>query len=190
MFMLTLIAAVDPINRDLFASLYYDHSSALYRIIFKKVQNKEDSEDILQDTYRKVYQNIRRFRDLDEESTIKLLVIYAKNTAMDFLRKKGKESYDISLKNDEETAADIADISALPEEIFIKKERTEKLAEYIDSLTENQRHAILLKYKYEMSNKEIAKIMCISQTAVSSLLDRARNSLRKKMGDDDNEKNA
>lgn len=182
MFLLTLIAALDPINGELFNHLYYNYSKKLYIIIINKINNNEDAEDILQDTYRKVYMNIKRFYDLDEESTIKLLTIYAKNTAMDFLRKNRKRFNIVSIEyeaDDEEKTLEIADTSALPDNILINKELSERLSEKINELPEKQRHAILLKYKYGMNNNEISKILCISETAVSSRIDRARTSLRK-----------
>jgi len=193
LFLLALIAALDPINGDLFNHLYYDYNKKLYIIVINKVQNNEDAEDIIQDTYRKIYMNIKRFYELDEESTIKLLTIYAKNTAKDFLRKKSRRLDNVSTiyEDDcEEKEYEIPDTSNLPEDIIINKEISEKLASCIDDLPETQRHAILLKYKYGMGNKEIAKVLCISETAVGSRLDRARNTLKKMMEVDYCEQNS
>lgn len=184
MVLLTLIAAFDPINGEFFNHLYFDYNKKLYQTVISKISSKEDAEDIIQETYRKVYMNIKRFYGLDEESTIKLLTIYAKNTVKDFFRKNYKRFDTVSIEyeeDDEDKTIEIADTSNQPEDILINKEISTKLASYIDELAEGQRHAILLKYKFEMSNKEISKILCISETAVSSRLDRARATLKKLM---------
>ena len=184
LFFLTLIAAFDPVNGDLFNHLYYKYSKNLYMIVMEIVKNNEDTEDIIQDTYRKVYMNIKRFHGLDDESTIKLLTVYSRNTATDFIRKQSNKKITESLEYEydgEEKTQDISDTSNLPDDVFIKKELILSLVSNIDNLSEPLRHTILLKYKYEMSNKEISKVLCISETAVSSRLNRARIALRKMM---------
>ncbi len=185
MFFLTLIAAFDPINGDLFNTLYYTYSSKLYDLTIKIVENSEDAEDVLQDTYRKVYQSIKRFYDLDEDSTVKLLVVYARNTALDFLRKKNRSCKTVALafeESDDENIFEISDNTGLPEDILLNKELAETVALYVGRLSEIHKEVIMLKYKYGMSNKEIANVLRISETAVSSRLDRAKIALRKKMG--------
>lgn len=185
MFFLTLIAAFDPINGDLFNTLYYTYSSKLYDLIIKIVENSEDAEDVLQDTYRKVYQSIKRFYDLDEDSTVKLLVVYARNTALDFLRKKNRSCKTVALafeESDDENIFEISDNTGLPEDILLNKELAETVALYVGSLSEIHKEVIMLKYKYGMGNKEISNVLRISETAVSSRLDRAKIALRKKMG--------
>ena len=184
LFFLLLTATFDNINGDLFKDLYYNYSAQLYSIVFKMVKHKEDTEDILQETYKKVYKNIERFYSLDQESTVKLLTIYAKNTAIDLIRKKNNRVKTISLTykyKEDEHSYEIFDKSYQPENILITNERTKELTSCIDNLRESHRHIILLKYKYMMTNKEISKVLCISETAVSSLLDRARDALRKLM---------
>lgn len=149
------------------------------------VKNREDAEDILQETYRKVYMNIKRFHELDNDLTIKLLVIYAKNTAKDFLRKKSNCPTFISLEY-EEDALDyrFSDANSLPEHILLNKERATQLASYIDRLAEPQRHAVILKFTFEMKNKDISFILNISETAVSSRINRAKDLLKMMMEED------
>lgn len=187
MFLLLIIAAFDPIHGELFNNLYFNHSKKLYGIIYNMVKHREDTEDILQDTYRKVYMNIKRFQELDNDLTIKLLVIYAKNTAKDFLRKRSNCKTFISLEyesdlinyNGEESESDF-----LIDNILLNKEKAIQVAAYVDRLVEPQRHAILLKFTYEMKNKEISKTLNISETAVSSRINRAKDLLKKMMEED------
>lgn len=187
MFILTLIAALDPINGDFFEELVNEHGDYLYAIAYKMLGNKEDSEDMVQETFIKVYRTIEKFYNLSREETISLLVIYTKNTVRDFYRRNKCRIKTTSLfieEGDEELEHDILDPAPAPEQIFITKEKMQRFAGYIDALPEAQRHAILLKYRYNLMDKEMAKVMGISETAVSSRLNRARESLRKMMGED------
>lgn len=189
MFLLTLIATLDPVNGELFDMLYNDHYGKLYRIILNMVNNEEDAQDIIQDTYRKVYLKIKRFYDLDEDATIKLLVMYSKNTTLDFIRKKKRRIEASSIEYEEngtDKTYEIPDPAKLPEDILINKEFTANLASFIDQL-EPQRFAILMKYSYGMSIKEIANALCTSETAVCSRINRAKLTLRKMMEDKYNE---
>ena len=76
---------------------------------------------------------------------------------------------------------DIADESANVEEIVIRKETIERTADYIDSLPEAQRDVIIMKYRLGMREKEIASVLGISETAVSSRVLRAKDGLRRMM---------
>lgn len=137
MFLLTLIATLDPVNGELFDMMYNDHYGKLYRIILNMVNNEEDAQDIIQDTYRKVYLKIKRFYDLDEDATIKLLVMYSKNTTLDFIRKKKRRIEASSIEYEEngnDKTYEIPDPAKLPEDILINKEFTANLASFIDQL--------------------------------------------------------
>ncbi|MBQ8397851.1 MAG: sigma-70 family RNA polymerase sigma factor [Clostridia bacterium] len=185
MFLLTLIAALDPIDGDFFDELVKEHGDHMYSIALKMLGNKEDAEDMVQETYIKVYRSIEKFYNLEREDTIGLLVIYTKNTVRDFYRKNKRRIKTTTLiieEDEEEIEHDIADPTLAPEHILITNENMRRLAQYIDALPEGQRHAILLKYKYNFKDREMAEALGISETAFSSRLNRARESLRKMMG--------
>ena len=187
MFILAILAALDPINGEFFDELINEHGDHLYAIAYKMLGNREDAEDMVQETYIKVYRTIEKFYNLEREEIIALLVIYMKNTVRDFYRKKKSRVQTTSLiidEDEEEREYDIPDQTSVPEEICIARENMQRLARCIDALPEAQRHVILLKYKYNMKDKEMAKILGITETAFTSRLNRARNSLRNMMGGD------
>ena len=186
MFFLYLIAALDPVNGDFFEELVNEHSDHLFTIAYNMLGSKEDAEDMVQETFLKVYRSIERFYSLDRNATIALLVICTKNTVRDFYRKNQRRIKTTALmiedENEEEMEHDIADATLAPEHILISRENIQRFAQYIDALPEGQRHAILMKYKYNAKDKEIAQMMGITETAFSSRLNRARDSLREMMG--------
>jgi RNA polymerase sigma-70 factor, ECF subfamily len=68
-----------------------------------------------------------------------------------------------------------------PENIFIRLEKIKWIQNALDSLPENQRTAIVLSKYDDLSQKEISKIMMITEGAVESLIQRAKANLRVKL---------
>lgn len=61
------------------------------------------------------------------------------------------------------------------------REALENLFHHINQLPENQRTALILKYLDDLSQREIAEIMQVSEKALESLLQRAKQNLEKKL---------
>jgi len=187
MFFLTLMTVLDPINGDLLDKLMTEHQNRLYSMALQILRNsgkgtEEDAADLVQDTFLKVYRNINRFSGLSDTDTIRLLTIYTKYTVFDFLKRAEHRYGKVPLvyeEDEEEKTLDLPDDAPGPEEILLNKETLEELAEYIDRLTDKQRHVVLLKYQYGYRNKEIAKLIQVPVTNVSSLLERAGKALHK-----------
>lgn len=183
--LLHLIAAFDFVNGDFFESIYEEHSDRVYKLAYRYVNHPEDSKEIVQETFLKIYQHINDFRRLEREEIIAMIVIYTKNTALDFLRKRNRRINAGSLSYDDEDEVkeyDIPDTQATPEEIVISKELKERLGKYIGLLPERQREVIIFKYYLNLKDKEIADILSIDESAVSSRVNRAKSKLRKMIG--------
>ena len=158
-----------------------EYDKKLYSIALRYVRNHHDAEEIVQDTFLKIYKVIEKVHNLPREKIAPFIVICIKHTAFDLIEKKRKrvETVDLIYDDDgEEKEYEVADDSPLPDEIVISKERAVNLGRCIDSLSEKQRHIILLRYYYGLSEKEIADLMSMSESAVSSCVDRAKKSLR------------
>ncbi len=175
----------DETKQKALEDLYNTHSVRMYNSAYKILENKHDAEDALQDTFIKIYKNIDKFMSLSGDDLILLIIIYTRNTARDIRRKKNTEKKHTSegyYDDDGETVfADISDPDANVEEIVINKERIAETRSFIDSLPTAQRDVIIMKYRLGMREKEIAEALGISETAVSSRVLRAKDSLRKMM---------
>lgn len=179
---IALVVLSDPINGDFFEKIYSDHSKRAYAIAYNIVKNHQDAEDVVQDTYLKLYRSIEKIRNLECGEIEPFITICIKNAAIDYIRKRGQQIY----RNEylfEDWEQELEDFSSLPDEIAINHERIEKLNKCIDLLPEKQRHVILLRFKYGMSEIETANILFMTESAVSSCVDRAKKTLYKKMGE-------
>ncbi|MBE6703800.1 MAG: sigma-70 family RNA polymerase sigma factor [Ruminococcaceae bacterium] len=175
----------DETKQKALEELYNTHSIRMYNSAYKILENKHDAEDALQDTFIKIYKNIDKFMSLSGDDLILLIIIYTRNTARDIRRRKITEKKHTSEgyydDDGESVFADISDPDANVEEIVINKERIAETRSFIDSLPTAQRDVIIMKYRLGMREKEIAKALGISETAVSSRVLRAKDSLRKMM---------
>ena len=174
-------------NGDLFSDLYSEYNHRIHAIALNIVGDKHEAEDVAQDTFIKIYRSLSKFRGLDREEIIPLVAIYTKNTALDHLRKRKRQIQTVDLGFDDdggEKELEPASQDIGPEELVLTRERAMSVAEAIDSLPEKQRHVIILRYRYDMTEKEIARVMSTTESAVSSCVDRAKKTLRASIGGD------
>ena len=184
--MLAFILTIEDSDKQKYLEdMFNTHSGRMFSAANRILGNYQDAEDALQDTFIKIYNNIEKFMSLSGDDLIILIIIYTRNTARDILRRRNTENRHaketIFDMDGEEIYGDIADESANVEEIVIRKETIERTADYIDSLPETQRDVIIMKYRLGMREKEIASVLGISETAVSSRVLRAKDGLRKMM---------
>lgn len=180
-------SAVNFTDLDFFKGIFEEHSGRAYKIAYGFVRNSEDASDIVQDTFMKIYRNIDAFRGLEREQIISMVVIYTRNTSLDLLRKKSRQNGAVSPNrtdgeegNNEEY--ELPDNNGNPEETVISKDISERLGKYVNMLPDPQREVIMLKFYHGMKEKEIAKILNISESTVSSRISRATAKLREMIG--------
>ena len=115
----------------------------------------------------------------------------ASNVSIDHIRKRKTSGNPASLDEHLETEdgkmqQQAADEKMKPADSVMEREETEKQVQAaLQSLPENQRAAIILKIYEDRPYSEIAAVMGVSVASVESLLFRARQELRKKLGQKD-----
>lgn len=180
-----LMTVTDIEKRNALEQLYNTHSVRMYNSAYRILENRQDAEDALQDTFIKIYKNIDKFMSLSGDDLILLIIIYTRNTARDIKRRKNtekKHSAEMYADEDGELVfPDVADPDANVEEIVVNNETICETRNYIDSLPIAQRDVIIMKYRLGMKEKEIAVALGISETAVSSRVLRAKEGLRRLM---------
>lgn len=146
---------------------------ALYNLAIQLTQNRQDAEDLVQETSLRAY---RYFHKFQKGTNFRAWVItILRNVFINEYRKKIKEPQKI----DFEEAIDfisLPEISGAQEEIF-----SEKIESLIVKLPEELRTTIMLFYAEGFSYKEIAKIMSVPVGTVMSRLYTARQNLKKQL---------
>jgi len=170
-------------NNVLFNELYEEYKDMVYNLSLTYVQNAEDSEEITQDVFLKVYQHLNNF---EKRASIKTWIYRITiNKSLDFIKaQKAKKRFSFLstlFKTDSvEIITKTSDFNH-PGIQLENKEAVEKLFYLINKLPYNQKTALVLKVMESLSQKEIAKIMKLSEKAVESLLSRAKKNLNDKI---------
>ncbi len=167
-------------DRVEFARLVEEYSPMIYRLGLKMLNNPQDAEDILQETFIKAYKHIGKFDGRSSVST--WLYRIATNEALMSLRKKRPDtvSFDVPSIFETETQEplQIVDWCCLPEEEFLSAESRMRLDEAAERLPDSLRVVFVLRDIEGLSTRETAEVLEISEMAVKTRLSRARLRLR------------
>jgi len=173
------IVALQKGDRAEFARLVEAYSGQIYRLALKMLQNQQDAEDVLQDTFIKAYHALPQFESRSSLST--WLYRIATNEALMFLRRKHPQQISVELPSNDESQPDpleIVDWCCLPESELMSAEARTHLENAVDDLPHSLRVVFLLRDIEGLSTRETADVLDISEGAVKTRLSRARLQLR------------
>ncbi len=163
-----------------FARVVDAYSGYVYRLGLKMLNNPQDAEDILQETFIKAFKAFPKFDGRSKIST--WLYRIATNEALMFLRSKRPDPISVEApqgENDEQNKPlQIVDWCCLPESELMTDEARHYLDRSIEKLPDSLRAAFILRDIEGLSTRETADILTISETAVKTRLHRARLLLR------------
>lgn len=145
----------------------------LFRLSVRITQNREDAEDIVQETLIRLWDETKR-QEIDNVKSFAMTV--CRNLSLDHISKKAHQavSFDEELHDQE-------DVSNQPDRMIESKERYGFLQSLIDELPEKQRTALHLRDIEGQSYKEIASEMEITETDVKVNIFRARQKLKERL---------
>jgi RNA polymerase sigma-70 factor (ECF subfamily) len=171
-------------SKSNFSILVDRYQKMVFRVCIGFVHNKDDADDLTQEVFLRAFQSLSQFRGNSTFST--WLYRIAVNESLN----KTRTSVFKILRNrlvsltDQGSERDFLNIlpeNSNPEKLMIKQELSKRVNRALDMLPANQRTAIVLSKYDELSQKEIAEIMELSEGAVEALLQRAKKNLRKSL---------
>jgi RNA polymerase sigma-70 factor, ECF subfamily len=166
-----------------FESIYKEYKNLVFNVCLHYVLNREDAQDIAQEVFVKIYHHLHQYNP--ETASLKTWIYrIAINQSLDFLKaKKTKKRFGFITSlfhpDSNEPIHDVAHPGIAMED----KESLEKLLVIIQSLPEKQKTAIILTKIEDRPQKEVAEILDINIKAVESLLQRAKQTIEKKLKD-------
>lgn len=166
-----------------FGELVRRYEGKIFRLGQHITQNREDAEDVLQETFMKAYEHLDQFQGNSKFYT--WIVRIAVNQALMKLRRR-KSDKSVSLDETIDTGEDtiVREIAAWdenPEQKFSREELGEVLDTAIQGLDPIYRYVFMLRDIEELSTEETAEALGLSVPAVKSRLLRARLQLREKL---------
>lgn len=166
-----------------FEKLFLKYQSKVYNFALRMVQNREDAEELTQESFAKAYVSIKGLRENDAFKG--WLMRITVNTIRD-KAKSGREDKwfysEIKPYSDEDRREnEIPDSSWNGEKEVLDKELKQITIDALSSLAGIHREVILLHHFESLRVEEIAKMLQLSEGTVKSRLARAREALVKKL---------
>lgn len=152
----------DPQSRnEAFRELLHLYQERLYWQIRNIVKNHEDADDVLQNTFIKIFRNIEKFKG--ESQLFSWMYRIATNESITFLNKRAKKLHITS----EELQQQIID--NLETDVYFEGDKIQlKLQKAIATLPEKQQQVFNMKYFEELKYKEISDILGTSEGALKA----------------------
>lgn len=173
------LARVSVLDTSLFGELIdrYHKPLSLY-VMRRSHATKEDIEDILQNSFIKMYRNLNEFDHTLKFSSWAYRITH--NELIDWYRKQKAKLHFASVDGDIDIVALIAsDITT--EKIVLQRELAEEIKKILATLDEKYQEIILLRFFEEKSYEEIADILQIPEGTVAVRLSRAKKILQEKL---------
>jgi len=173
-----LIARFQDGDINAYNELVDRYKDRLLNFIFRYFNNREQAEDVVQDTLIKLYTHASYYKNIAKFST--WIYTIAKNNALTELRKNKRKRTD-SLWTNEGKPIDIKMKGDSLEKTVHNEIAVEALNKYLDEIPENFRIAVVLRDFQELSYEEISKILEIPIGTIKSRINRGRIQLSEKM---------
>ena len=152
-----------PEDRCKFEQLYMEYRGLMYHIAYNILQNEQDAEDAVHQAFVKVAENIQKVGEAICLETKSYLVTIVENRSIDVCRVRSRHQ----------------EVPYSDESIGIQVEYTGSfdLARCICELPPRYREILILKHRHGFTNKEIARMLNITESNAVKLEQRAKNKL-------------
>lgn len=167
-------------DRMEFARLVEAYSGVIYRLAIKMLQDPQDAEDVLQETFIKAYKALPAFDGRSSLSTWLYRIATNESLMMLRRRKKGIVSIDepSELEDQEQQPVQIVDWCCMPESELMSVEARAYMDRAVEALPASLRAVFLLRDIEGLSTQETSEVLNLSEMAVKTRLSRARMRLR------------
>ncbi len=165
-------------NEHAYLELVNRYKDRLLNFIFGYVHSKESAEDIVQDTFLKLYTSADMYREIAKFST--WIFTIAANLAKTELRKrKRRKIFSITDMGFDDKDYEIPSESNVPENSINSKYQMKYILKAVYKLDEPFKTALILRDIQELSYEEVSNIVDISIGTVKSRINRGRLKLQK-----------
>jgi RNA polymerase sigma-70 factor (ECF subfamily) len=173
-------------DRKAFAEIVKRYQNKIMKLGFRMLNQRQEAEDVAQETFFKVYSNLHRYDVTQKFST--WIYRVATNICIDRLRRR-KEQISLDVAGSEpsndntnrELQLKISNKWQTPENQVILSELQGQVQQAVQQLPDKYRLAIVLRYMQELSLQEISEVLDIPLPTVKTRIHRGREVLRKKL---------
>ena len=172
-------------DRAEFARLVEAYSGLVYRLAIKMLDDPQDAEDVLQETFLKAYRHLADFDGRSSLSTWLYRIATNESLMMIRRRKAPAVSLDEPIPSDDHEAEpqQIVDWCCAPEQELVSAEARAYMNQAIEALPAGLRAVFLLRDIEGLSTQETGEVLSLSEAAVKTRLSRARLRLRETLSE-------
>ena len=168
-----------------FENIFTSYEKPLYNFVLRMVKDAQTAEDLTQDIFIKIHQNLEGFRGSASISTWVYKI--ATNTYLDYIRSSSYKKNTLSdyideSENEKWENRNYEKVMAIDEQA-IKSEMNTCIQRFLDDLPEDYRSVIVLHDLQDLKNREVADILNCSLETVKIRLHRARKKFRSVLAD-------
>lgn len=174
---ITLVERAKNGSEKAFNRLYKKYRPLIWKITYNMVRNRDLTDDLVSLIFTKAYTKLNSYVDhISFEMWLKTITT---NTVIDYVRKTKNEKLNDFI-DDEENNIQLRETTPSAEEEAIIKERLKLTLSLIPTLKRIHREILEAKMS-GLTYKQISEKFAIDESAVKSLLNKARQNLRKKL---------
>ena len=168
-------------DSDAFRLLVEQHSRAVFRLAFRMTGNEQDAEDVVQETFLRVYRQLDKYEARSSFST--WLYRIASNYSLDLIRmrKRHEDKRERSNAEERDILQTIPASSPGPDRIVYSGQVQERVNEALNELSEQERTAFVLRHFAGMSIDEIGDALGTGTNATKHSIFRAVQKLRRSL---------
>ena len=171
-------------NQFAFKELMKKYRPAIFNLIHRIIRDREQVEDLTQETFVKAFGSLKRFNREYAFST--WLYKIATNGSIDYIRKRKLQTLSINKpisREDSDYTMELPDSTYEPDKYIIESQKSRIIAEAIENLPPKYKRVIVLRHTEERDYAEIAKMLKIPIGTVKAHIFRARELLNKYLKD-------
>lgn len=167
---------------DSFALLLERHRGPVIHFLCRMLQNQAVAEELAQEVFLRVYRSRSTYEPTAKFTTwlFRIATHLALNSLRDGKKEKGHESLDEEREHGPNLQ--VADRRPSIEQELLCRARLNEVRRSVGALPDKQRAAVLMHKYEELDYAQVASVLGCSESAVKSLLFRAYETLRKRLG--------
>jgi RNA polymerase sigma-70 factor (ECF subfamily) len=168
-------------DKNAFGILVRRYHKQVFTLMHRFTNSPSEAADLTQEAFLRAYKRLETFQP--GKKFFVWLYTLSLNLARDYVRKKKKHAENLS-----EDIDDAYRENPDQERRLIQKGETKALLEALDRLPEDFREALILRYREELSMKDIARILNLSVSGAKMRIHRGLIKLREVFSEDGHEK--
>ena len=178
-----LVDALRARDAKAFDDLVKRHQRRLLNVALRITRNREDAEDVVQDSFLNVFKHLNSFRGDSQFAswltrvTINQALMKIRGNTQKFVPlDEGAES------EDRLAIREIQDYGYTPEQLYAQREFEDAVLNLAANVRKSSRRIIELQIEEDLSDVEVAQLLRLTLSAVKARLYRGRQDLREAMG--------